>query len=63
VLLSHDRKTMVGHFRNRLETTGSPGPIIVPQSLDIGRSIYEILLIWATTEADEWRDQVGYLPL
>jgi predicted nuclease of predicted toxin-antitoxin system len=63
VLLSHDRKTMIGHFRNRVEATGSPGLIIVPQSMDIGRAIQEILLIWGTTEADEWRDRVGYLPL
>jgi hypothetical protein len=63
VLLSHDRKTMVGHFRKRVETAGSPGLIIVPQSLDIGRAIAEILLTWATTGAEEWRDRVGYLPL
>jgi predicted nuclease of predicted toxin-antitoxin system len=61
VLLSHDRKTMIGHFMDRVEATGSPGLIIVPQSLDIGRAIGEIVLIWATTE--EWSDRVGYLPI
>ncbi|MDF3043201.1 MAG: hypothetical protein K0Q71_5907 [Thermomicrobiales bacterium] len=63
VLLSHDRKTMIGHFRNRVKATGSPGLIIVPQSLDIGRAIGEIVLIWATTDAEEWSDRVGYLPI
>lgn len=63
VLLSHDRKTMIGHFADLVEAKGSPGLIIVPQSLDIGRAIQDLLLIWATTDAQEWRDRVGYLPL
>jgi hypothetical protein len=32
-------------------------------SCDIGDAIDALLLIWAATEAEEWRDKVGYLPL
>lgn len=63
VLLSHDRKTMIHHFRRLAETERSPGLIIVPQSLDIGRAIGDLLLIWATTDAEEWQNRVGYLPI
>jgi hypothetical protein len=35
ILLSHDRKTMPGHFTRFRERWSSPGVIIVSQSLDI----------------------------
>ena len=63
ILISHDRKTMPMHFRQFLNNHSSPGLIVVPQDLDIGAAIDDLLLIWATTEAEEWRDKVGYLPL
>jgi hypothetical protein len=61
--ISHDRKTMPMHCRRFLNHRSGPGLIIVPQDLDIGTAIDDLLLIWATTEAEEWRDKVGYLPL
>lgn len=63
ILISHDRRTMPVHFQRFLNDRCSPGLIIVPQDLDIGTAIDDLLLIWATTEAEEWRDTVGYLPL
>jgi hypothetical protein len=36
ILVSHDRKTMPGHFMRFRETESSPGLIIVSQDLDIG---------------------------
>ena len=63
ILISHDRKTMPMHFRRFLETHSSPGLIVVPQDLEIGNAIDDLLLIWVTTEAEEWRDQIAYLPL
>jgi hypothetical protein len=46
-----------------LETQSSPGLIIVSQDLDIGEAIEEILLIWAATQAEEWFEQIGFLPV
>ena len=63
IVVSHDRKTMPAHFARFLNGRSSPGLIIVPQDLDIGDAIDELLLIWAATDAEEWRDKVGYLPL
>ena len=36
----------------------SPGLILVPQDLDIGAAIEGLLLIWAASEAGEWRDRI-----
>jgi hypothetical protein len=63
ILVSHDRRTMLTHFVRFLETRSSPGLILVPQDLDIGTVIDDLLLIWATSDRDEWRDRAGYLPL
>ena len=63
VLVSHDRQTMPGHFRRFIEKQASPGLVIVPQELDIGQAIEELLLVWAASEADELENAVIFLPL
>ena len=37
--------------------------ILVPQDLDIGTAIEDLLLIWTVTEAREWVQQIGFLPV
>ena len=63
ILVSHDRTTMPGHFSTFIETRSSAGVILVAQDLDIGSAIDELLLVWATTDASEWMNRIGYLPL
>jgi len=63
ILVSHDRKTMPAHFRAFLQHQSSPGLIIVPQDLEIGPAIEDLLLVWAASDAEEWRDHIGYLPI
>jgi hypothetical protein len=63
ILISHDRKTMPGHLMRFLENHSSPGVILVSQDLDIGAAIEDLLIIWAASDADEWRNQLGFLPL
>jgi Domain of unknown function (DUF5615) len=63
VLLSHDRRTMPGHFARFLETRSSAGVIIVSQDLDIGAAIEDLLIVWAASDIAEWRNQLGFLPL
>jgi len=62
-LISHDRKTMPTHLTRFLDSRSSPGLIIVPQDLDIGLAIEDLLLIWAASDAEEWTDKVEFLPL
>ena len=63
ILISHDRKTMPSHFVRFCETQSSRGLIIVAQDLDIGAAIDDLLLIWLATEAEEWVDKIGFVPL
>jgi len=63
ILVSHDRRTMPAHLSKFLESYSSPGVIIVSQELDIGAAIEDLLLIWAATTHDDWRDTIGYVPL
>jgi len=63
VLVSHDRRSMPGHFARFIENLTSPGLIIVSQGLDVGEAIEELLLIWAATEAEEWCNAMAFVPL
>ena len=63
ILISHDRNTMPHHFRRFVRTQSSPGLIIVSQECDIGAAIEDLLLIWVATDAGEWLDHVGFMPL
>ncbi len=63
ILISHDRKTMPGHFADFVQERDSPGVIIVSQNLDISSAIDDILLIWTATVHDEWLNRIGVVPL
>jgi hypothetical protein len=55
---------MPAHFRAfRDAGKHSAGVLLVPQSLDVGTAIDEVLLIWLASEALEWDDQLQWLPL
>jgi hypothetical protein len=56
-LISHDRKTMPAHFARFLNSRSSPGLVLVPQDLDIGLAIEDLLLIWAASDAEEMEGQ------
>lgn len=62
ILLSHDRRTMPTHFAQFLQNNSSPGVIIISQDLDIGTAIEGLLIIWAASVTEEWRNQLGFLP-
>jgi len=62
-LVSHDRRTMLKHFRDRLEAgRTSPGLWVVSQGAPIGSVVEGIVLLWAVAEPAELRDQVYHLP-
>ena len=63
ILVSHDRRTMPTHFAAFLETHPSPGVLLLPQALPVSDAIDWLLLIWAASEASEWKNRVTYLPL
>ena len=64
VLVSHDAGTMPKHFRAFREAGNrSPGVFLIPQSLEIGKAIDDLLLIWLASEAFEWENRLEWLPL
>jgi hypothetical protein len=63
ILVSHDRRTMLAHFRARLEREkSSPGLFVVSQGAPLQAVVYAIVLTWAASEPSEWRNQVHHLP-
>jgi len=63
ILISHDRRTMTRHFRDRLAAGKSTaGLFIVPQQSAIGEIIECLLLVWTASQAEEWRNKIAYLP-
>ena len=63
VLVSHDRRTMIDHFRDHLAVgKSSPGLLIVSQGSAIGEVVESVLYVWALSDPAELRDQAYYLP-
>lgn len=64
LLVSSDCNTMIGHFYALVSAgTACPGLIIVPQNLQDGEAIEELLMIWAASYPDELANQVTWLPI
>jgi hypothetical protein len=63
ILVTHDRRTMLEHFRKRLESgKSSPGVFLVSQFAPLGPVVEAMVMVWAASEAAEWRNQVHHLP-
>ena len=62
ILVSHDRRTMPGHFARFIVSHTSPGLIIVSQKLSIGTAAEWLHLLWAASEADEYVNSIYSLP-
>jgi hypothetical protein len=65
ILVTFDKKTMPNHIADHLKSSRhTSGVFIFANSrLPPGRIAEELLLIWATSTAEEWIDQTLYLPL
>ena len=63
LLVSHDRKTMLGHFARFIQHQLSPGLVIISQDLEIGRAIEDLLSLWAAVDSEECINQCIFLPL
>lgn len=63
VLVTHDQKTIPQHFAAFITTETSPGVLIIPQRLPVTTAVEDLLLIWSTMDAEEWRNTIRFLPL
>ena len=62
VLVSHDRRTLPGHFAEFVATQTSPGLIVVSRKLAVGRAAELLHLLWAASEAEEYVNVIYDLP-
>lgn len=62
ILVTHDRKTMPEHWASFMASHSSPGLVVVAQDLDVGAAIEYLVLIWAASEAEEWRNTIVFVP-
>ena len=64
IMISHDRETMTRYFRERLDSGKSTaGLFVVPQQPSaVGEIIESLVLVWAASQAEEWWNQLLYLP-
>jgi uncharacterized protein DUF5615 len=63
VLVSHDWETMPYNFAEFISAKSSPGVLIVPQQLGVGRAIDELVMIWVASEAEEYANSIRRIPL
>ncbi len=63
VLVTHDHRTMPQHFGEFLATDVSSGVVIIPQHLSVVAAVEDLLIIWSTTELEEWINRICYFPL
>jgi hypothetical protein len=64
VLITHDGRTVPRYANQRVEAGLSMlGVFIVPQSISVGETIEDLLLLCQCSSAREWEGLVFYLPL
>ena len=64
IVVSHDVNTMTAEAYARIrEAAPAAGLLLVKQSDPVGRVIDDLILIWSTSEAEEWQNAVSFLPL
>ena len=63
ILITHDRRTMLDHFRSRMESgKASPGVFLVSQFAPFGPVIEALVMVWAASDPGEWQNQIRHLP-
>jgi len=62
-LITKNRRSMWQHVMEHWQSGGHLWGIFwVPRDISYGLLIRQLLLIWETSEAEEWRDQLRDLP-
>jgi hypothetical protein len=62
VLVSHDVSTMPDHFREYTRRHVSPGLVLVPQELSIGKAIENILIICEACDEGDLENMICLVP-
>jgi hypothetical protein len=63
-LVTNDRESIPQHLRDHLAAGQHvPGIFTLNPNLTMGQTVEELVLIWSVCDADEYIDQLNYLPL
>ena len=62
ILVSHDFDTMPRHFQDFTHWRDSPGLLLIPQHLPVGRAVECLILAWQASEPEEWKNRVCLIP-
>jgi hypothetical protein len=64
VLLTHDRKTMVGYAYQRVKAgLGMPGVVVVDDNMGVGDAVDQVLIVVVCYTPEETKDRVIFVPL
>jgi hypothetical protein len=64
ILVTNNRRSMPRHLRDHLaQGRHVPDIFTLNPEMSVGQTIEELLLIWAASYPDEYRDRIIYLPL
>src|SRR5215471_4472267 len=63
IVISHDRRTMSGHFAEFIAGKDSPGVFMISQNVSVRVAREELLLIWEASDGAEWTNLIVELPL
>jgi len=64
IILTHDARTMPSHAYARVRAGLSmAGVCVVPQTLPMGRTIEDLVIVIECSTKEDWDNQVRYLPL
>src|SRR6266851_1569699 len=63
ILVTSDLRTMPRHFGNFLEAHGQcAGVFLVKQRAPLADVIEALVLVWAASDADEWKNRIVEIP-
>jgi hypothetical protein len=63
ILVTSDLRTMPRHFGDFLEANGQcAGVFLVKQRAPLADVIEALVLVWAASDADEWKNRVVEIP-
>lgn len=64
ILVTENRRTIPSHLQAHFEAGGHvPGILFLRRRASLGRIIDTLFMLWATSEAEEFEDQVLFIPL
>jgi hypothetical protein len=63
VLVSHDYRTMPGHFYQFLKECASPGLVLIPQQWPVGLAVRRLYATWAGADPEQFQNRIVYLAI